>query len=304
MQINQANINELTRGFRTNFVQAYQAATEDLVYPKLCMTVPSMSAKEVYGWLGAIPGMDELIGEAAIKNLHAHEYAIYNKEWHDTIGVKQTDVERDTYGYYSQLFATMGDVARMHPDELLATRLAAGFSTLCYTGKNFFDTDHEPVKNGQKFTNLGTKKLSQANFRTARKALKNVRNSAGRSMKNGRQLTLVVSPSYEDTARDILFSERLANGQSNTDKDSALLQVFPELTTENEHAWFLLEMGRPVKPFIWQLEKTPNVVTNATNLSDTQLILTHEFIYQGYGRYNVGYGLPELAWGSTGADAA
>jgi len=26
--------------------------------------------------------------------------------------------------------------------------------------------------------------------------------------------------------------------------------------------------------------------------------------YQAYGRYAGGYGLPELAWGSTGADAA
>ena len=30
----------------------------------------------------------------------------------------------------------------------------------------------------------------------------------------------------------------------------------------------------------------------------------HEFLYQAYGRYNAGYGLPELAFGSTGVDAA
>jgi len=34
------------------------------------------------------------------------------------------------------------------------------------------------------------------------------------------------------------------------------------------------------------------------------VLLKKEFLHQAYRRGNVGYGLPELAYGSTGADAA
>ena len=81
-----------------------------------------------------------------LKNLAAHGYTLKNKTFEDTIKVKRTDVEDDNYGIYGPLMTELGRAAGEHPDELIFSLLAAGFSTACYDGQFFFDTDH-PVKN-------------------------------------------------------------------------------------------------------------------------------------------------------------
>ena len=300
MQINQSNLEALYKGYRTIFLEGFQGTTQTLAARAAMMTT-SRSAQELYKWLGAVPGMKEFLGEASIENLSSHGFAIANKTFHDTVGVPREDIERDTYGIYNPMFAAMGDAAKQHPDALLAAAMLAGFTSQCYTGKNFFDTNHEPEKGGVKFSNKGTKKLSSDNFRAARAALKSVRNAKGRPIGNGRQLQLVVSPDYEATARQILVADVVANN-TNVDKGTATLEVWPELAA-SPHAWFLLEVGKSVKPFINQQEKATEF-NAATDPKTLNVMLTQQFVYQAYGRYNLSYGLPELAWGSTGADAA
>ena len=39
----------------------------------------------------------------------------------------------------------MGNNARRHPDELVFGLLKTGFSTNCYDGQNYFDTDHPVI---------------------------------------------------------------------------------------------------------------------------------------------------------------
>lgn len=304
MQVNQQTIAALTKGYRVLFMDALQANPSNLLHPKLCMEVSSTNAEEIYHWLGAIPGFRKLVGEAVIKNLTANKWSIGNEEWEDTVRVGQKDIERDSYGIYNPLFQSMGEVAQQHPDELLGNLLANGFTQPCYTGKNFFDINHEPKKGGTKFSNKGTKKFSQANFRTGRTNIRSRLNSEGRTMKLGTNLTLVVSPTYESTAREVLFADKLANGATNVDVGTAKLEVMPELMAVNEHAWFLMEMGKSIKPFIRQIEKPVQFLTTATGMTTEELLLTHAYLYQGYTRYNLGYALPELTYGSTGADAA
>jgi phage major head subunit gpT-like protein len=63
--------------------------------------------------------------------------------------------------------------------------------------------------------------------------------------------------------------------------------------------WFLFDAGYPVKPFIFQVEKETALVA-LNQPGDDHVFKHHEFLYQAYGRYNAGYGLPELAYGSDG----
>lgn len=304
MQLNKTNLQNLYKGFRTIFMAAYQAAPQGDVVDGLAMRVPTMNASEVLHWLGAIPGMQKLIDEIQIKNLVAHKYTIDVNEWESTIAVKQADVERDRTGIYTPLFGSMGDVARQHDGEQLALQLVNGFTTLCYTGKNFFDTDHEPVKKGTKFSNKGTKKFSQTNFRTARTNIRGRLNSAGRSMNLGRDLVLIVSPTYESEAREVLEAERGTNGKTNVDKGTSRLLVWNELSAAgNEHAWFLSDFAQTIKPLIVLDEKPVNILA-LDDLEADHVFKNHEFLYQGYKRCGYGYGLPELIYGSTGADAA
>jgi phage major head subunit gpT-like protein len=40
------------------------------------------------------------------------------------------------------MFAEMGQAAVRHPEELVFSLLASGFTTACYDGQFFFDSDH------------------------------------------------------------------------------------------------------------------------------------------------------------------
>jgi phage major head subunit gpT-like protein len=301
MIITSANLKALNKGYRTLFMGAYQGGAP--MVDRFAMRTQSSSKEEFYGWLGAVPGLRELVGEVNIRNLVDHNFSIENKEFESTVGVTRADIERDRFGVYNPLFTAMGVAARQHPDELLADLMVAGFTSKCYTGKNFFDTDHAPKGTKKtKFSNKGTKKLSAANYEIARANIKSRLNSEGRPMNLGSGLVLVVSPAYESTAREILIAERVAGGDSNVNKGTASLEVWPQLAA-NEDMWFLLEEGQPVKPFINQVE-VETEFASLDNPNDDHVFKKKEFLHQAYRRGNVGYGLPELAYGSTGADAA
>lgn len=300
MQINQANLAALYKGYRTLFLAAMHGAKP--MWQNFAMRTPSSAAEEIYHWLGAVPGMQKLLGEITIKNLSAHKYSIPNDEWVDTVAVKQADIERDTYGIYNPLVQAMGFAAAQHIDELVASLLVNGFTELAYDGKAFFATNHKRTARDVAWSNKGTKKLSAANFADARTSIKSRLNAEGRPMNLGIDLVLVVSPKYESTGRQIVVADLVAGGETNVNKGTARLEVWPQLAA-NEDAWFLLEAGHPVKPLIFQEEK-PTALMAVTNPDSDHVLKHHEFLYQGYGRYGAGYALPELAWGSTGADAA
>lgn len=302
MIITSATLQAVNKNVRTTFWDAYHGAGEMLV-DRFAMRSTSSSAENIYGWLGAVPGLAELIGEFAITNLLEHAYAIANKEFGRIVGVKRVDIERDNLGTYTGLLQAIAIAARQHPDELLFAAMAAGFTTNCYTGKKFFDADHEPKPGGTKFSNKGMKKLSAANFDTARQNILSRLNYEGRPMGLGSKLTLVVSPTYDKTARDIVLADNLASGATNTLKGTASLVTSPRLAGASEHNWFLLDLGYPVKPFINQVEKDLEF-TSQDQLTDDSVFEKSEFRHKAYRRGNVGYGMPELAYGSTGADAA
>lgn len=301
MLVNAANVASLTKGYRTIFMEELQGAKP--LWERVALRTPSTSKSEDYYFLDALPGMRKLVGEVVIKNLSGQKYTIANEEWEDTIQVDQFDIETDNHRFYEPRFRALAVAAAQHVDELVCQLLGAGFDTECYTGKNFFDSNHEPKKGGVKFSNVGVKKLSAANFRIGRDSLIGRLNAEGRSMGLGRKLVLIVAHGNASLAREIVVADRNANGAYNVDVGTAELVVWPQLAAVNPDAWFILETGLPLRPLIVQMQKEPDVAA-VTNPDDSYVVLNHKFIYQAYGRYNAGYGLPELAYGSDGSQAA
>ncbi len=133
----------------TSFKKEYQAG-QTMATPswnKLASKVSSSSKSNTYGWLGQFPQFREWVGDRVIKDMAAHGYEITNKLFESTVGVARTDIEDDNIGAYAMLFQEMGRAAQMHPDELVYALLAAGGSTLCYDGQNFFDNEHPVYPN-------------------------------------------------------------------------------------------------------------------------------------------------------------
>lgn len=143
MIITSASLAALQTGFRTSFQAGWDGAPSQ--WSTIAMEVPSATAEEKYPWMKDIPGIREWVGERIIHNLEGADYAIKNKDWELSIGVNRNDIEDDRIGLYAPLFTEIGRQARQHPDRLVFPLLKAGFSTPCYDGQYFFDTDH-PVE--------------------------------------------------------------------------------------------------------------------------------------------------------------
>jgi len=293
-------------GFRAIYLQAYEGATPDWL--DIAMEVESNSESETYNFLTGLPGMKRLIGEAKPEDFAIAGMTIKNEEWESTVYVKRMVIERDSLGLVRPQMSELGTIAREHPGELVADLLNGGFATKDYTTKNFFDTakKHDPSdkSNGARvFTNKGTAALSAASFVVARTALRKMTDAKGKNLKLGRKLVLIVPPALEETANKLATSELVPNAagtasETNTLKGTFTVKVMNDLTSDT--AWFLVESARQIKPLIVQFEVRPEFII-ADDPKGPLALLQKKFAYQAYGRWNAGYGLPQFAYGSTGA---
>jgi phage major head subunit gpT-like protein len=292
MIINQSSLQAIYKGFRTIFNEAFSGV--ESLYKRVAMVVPSSVREETYAWLGAFPKMREWIGDRHVKSLGLHSYSIKNKDWEATIEVDRNDVEDDSIGAYRPVVAELGRSAAVHPDELVFQLLAAGFTTTCFDGQYFFDTDHpvgestvsnfgggsgaawylldvskaikplifqsrrevefiskdKPDDEGVfmrkkylygvdrrdnagfglwQFAYASKDTLNAANYSSAREAMMAFKDDEGKPLGIAPGL-LVVPPSLEKEAREILLAERLASGATNVYKDTAELLVVPWLS--------------------------------------------------------------------------
>lgn len=143
MIITRQSLLTLTTGFKANFQQGFEGVAP--MWERVATRVPSSTAAEEYGWLGAFPGMREWVGERQIKNLSQHGYTIRNRPFETTVSVPRPSIEDDQFGIYAPMMTEMGRAAAEHPDTLVYGLLKAGFSTNCYDGQFFFDTDHPVI---------------------------------------------------------------------------------------------------------------------------------------------------------------
>lgn len=140
MQINHSNLAILNQAFSGAFKSGLAQAAP--MWSQAATLVPSTTSENKYGWLGKITRFREWIGERQVQNLVVHDYAIKNKPFENTVGVDRDEIEDDQYGVYTPVIQQLGQDAAVHPDELVFTLLNAAFTTLCYDGQYFFDTDH------------------------------------------------------------------------------------------------------------------------------------------------------------------
>lgn len=319
MLINQSNLTDLFRSFRTVYDQAMQGAPT--VSDDFVLEQPSMSIDEKYAWLGAVIGMSELVDEPVIANLSASDWVVTNKEYTATVAVKRFVIETDKYGVYKPAFAALGDAAAFDKDIQVFNALLAGFTADDYTGQPFFSTGKIRTPGDPGFSNvLQTAGDIQANaplnaysFRAARANLMGRVNAKGRPMNLGRNLKLVCGTALEPIARQILVADTAIQANTgntsvaavtNIDKGQAQIVTSALIdNSANPYAWFLLETGLSVKPLVFQVNLKPILIAQIAEDTDSNF-LRKEFRYQAYGRYAASYLLSDLAFGSKGTGAA
>jgi len=141
MIINNANLQALRVGFNAAMRRGIsQVAARQA--DRIATRVPSSVMEEDYGWLGELPEAREWIGDRHVQNLSEAAYSIKEKPWELTVGVNRDHVETDKLGQYAMRFEAIGRSTVSKPERLVWDLLKAGFTTNCYDGQYFFDTDH------------------------------------------------------------------------------------------------------------------------------------------------------------------
>ncbi|MCE5334265.1 MAG: Mu-like prophage major head subunit gpT family protein [Desulfobacteraceae bacterium] len=140
MIINQASIDGLFKSFYTKFNEAYDAAP--CQWPLVSMQVPSEGRSVDYRWLGVQPSLREWLGDRAVRDISVSSYEIFNKDFESTVEVDRNDIGDDQIGAYGPMIQHLAWAAKQHSDILVFALLKAGFTTSCYDGQYFFDSDH------------------------------------------------------------------------------------------------------------------------------------------------------------------
>lgn len=144
MIINKTNLTILNTGFKTAFRNAFAGVEQ--TYLRITTVIPSSTLIETYGWMKQTSGMREWIGERFVKNLDSEAYQLKNKKYEETVAVIRDAISDDQYGTYTPAIAMMGENAARLPEELIYQEaLPGGFTSKCYDGQYFFDTDHPVV---------------------------------------------------------------------------------------------------------------------------------------------------------------
>lgn len=310
----QVAINRARENWQVRFLKAFTEGPQPIA-ETLCQRETSRKAVEIYKLLVKFPGFKKFTGELEKEGMAWAEHSIPNEEWHDSVEVPRADIERDDIGQYNNMFELLGQAARRHPDELLAAVMAGAFATNDYTGMAFFAADkpHIPgVVDAGTFTNLMTEKPSAASLEKAYQLMANIKDANGKPLSIGGKKLVICSDTYGSTFRKLLKAETITEvvtGQgvasvANIYSGTADLVVMPHLnTTADKHKWFLLDQSWPLRAFVLQSEVKPRFIAQDAEKDDGPFNRKVN-IYQGYYRGNVGFGLPQLAVGSTGADAA
>jgi phage major head subunit gpT-like protein len=289
--------NLLEAGLRAVFFEAYEAAPGD--WEQVATVVPSEHDTEKYAWLGSVPKMREFKDERVPAGLLEHDYSIKNKTWEASVAVDRTALEDDEYGQIKLRVMSLAEEAKRHQDELVFGLIKDGFTTLCYDGQYFFDTDHSEGDSGTQ-SNKGTTALSASSLQTAITAMSKFKDDKGKVM-GVIPDTLVVPPDLKWTAMELLqsvYAPDTASGKTEMRRNvlaGALdLIASPYLTDTND--WLLLCTRRIVKPVIFQ-SRVP-IEFSALEANSENGFMRDQYVYGVRARYNVGYGLWQLAYGS------
>jgi len=288
-------------GFRSLFDKSFAAA--DPLYPKVATVVESSGDKESYNWLGAVPAMREWTDERIPGALRTHEYEIANRKYESTIEVDRETFEDDRLGQVKPRIEELAVRAACHPDELVAGLLNNGFTTACYDGQYFFDTDHAEGDSGTQSNKL-TAALSADNLESAVETMMGFKDDQGKAL-GVMPDTLLVGPDNFFDAREILNSVSIVvAGSTDVEKPSgnALSGMLNLLVSPHVDSgkWFVLASQYPVRPLLFQWRVKPDF-TAVTDPSDEYVFSTDVVKYGVRSRCGAGYGLWYLAVGSTGA---
>ena len=243
-----------------------------------------------------------------LRRLGRHEgllpdnFSITNSEYQVAIEVERAALERDQLGLITPRIQQLGQEAARHPGQLIFQHVLNNDNA--FDGASFFGDTRVIGASANIDNQLAGTGVTVAQIQTdlgvAVSAMRLFQDDHGRPM-NLRGNVIMVPAELEQPMWQALNRSTGdgVNAPAQPVSDNGLWQasgynvaVNPYLTDVND--WYLFHVGGGMmKPFIWQVEKTP-VLESDTNPNDRNTILARTFVYSVYGRYATGMTDPRL----------
>ena len=298
----------LLPGLRAEFAQAYRSELDTSVAERLATVISTTMPVQKYAWLGAVPPMREFLDERRPSGLSASSVTIEDKTFESTIAVERKAVEDDQLELIRLRVRDLAFRVAAHRQQIVVEALANGFSTAGYDGANLFSTTHA-IPSGT-FSNRTASALSATSLAQAISTMMTVPDDAGTPMGIVPD-TLVVGPAQQWNALElvespvVVYKGNATDNAPSTPYRNALngrlnVVVSPFLQGASANYWFLLDTKRPIRAVILQQRSDVPVEFSAleTRSGSEAAFMRDRYYYGVRGRYNVGLGLWQTAYGA------
>lgn len=286
--------------FKALFTQTL--ASTVTLHQNLAMVVNDPAEVLDLGFIGSMPSVRKWIGDRVINNLVKKGLLVLPDKYELTIGVKVDELEADRLGLIRPRIQDMSSELAKHPERLFVDLLGGGFANLCWDGQYFFDTDH-PVLIGDEVvsvSNMGTDAFSADALWAALAQMASLRRDGDGEPLEVVGTDLVVPPQLFAKAMTAVTADTI-EGTSNPLKNVVRVHQARRLA-KYPTRWFLLDCSREIRGIVVQVAKPPAFVAMDAP-EDEARFMRGECRYGVDAKYGAGYGLWQLAWGSTGAGA-
>lgn len=143
--LTQAQIDNLKTTLIARWNHGLTLSKED--WKLIAKLVTSNGASNTYAWLTQFPAFREWVGSRLHKTVAERAYQVMNRKFEVTVDVPIDDIDDDQTGQYGTLAEGGGQSSVDLKNDLVYQALAAGFTSECYDGQYFFDTDHPTFAN-------------------------------------------------------------------------------------------------------------------------------------------------------------
>lgn len=287
-------------GLKAEFELAYRSEVENGPVERLATVVNTTLPVQRYAWLGFSPPMREFVDERRPSGLNTFQTQIEDKVFEATLAVERRAIEDDQLDLIRLRIREMASRVALHRHQMIVNAMASGSSATAYDGNTFFG---QRTVGNQVVSNFSDQGLNADSLQEAITTMMEVPDDQGEPM-GVMPDTLLVGPSLMWAATELVESpvsvRREGGGTDflNVFQGKLRVVVSPYLSGANGSKWFLLDTKRPIRPIVLQQRSDVPVEFTALEASSgsESAFMRDLFLYGVRGRYNVGYGLWQLAY--------
>jgi len=267
MILNNANLQEAFRGYKTVFQNAVDSVEDDAI-ERLAMTVPSTGSGEKFPVGQLLGDLEEVVDEVVFENIAVWVQQVDVRTFAKGVAVKVDALADDSLGIYRPTIENYGRRAAQLPLKLMAHAFVNGFTEEWIDGNPVFYADERnwPGDSEEKFQNRHDLQLTGDNFDTLFQEMEERVGPDGAPLGLTPDV-LMCGPSNRAAAEDILEVRRQANGADNRRYGKADLVVNSRITGDQ---WGLAATT-PVKPMALLDRSGPNFYSQTDLTSDAAM---------------------------------